>query len=49
MGSQIQASSDDAYEDFGWRPTGTFEDYMKVMVPWAQEEMTRIKAAKKKK
>jgi 3beta-hydroxy-delta5-steroid dehydrogenase/steroid delta-isomerase len=38
----------DAYEDFGWRPTGTFEEYMEVMVPWAQEEMAKIKAEKKK-
>ena len=26
----------DADYDFGWRPTGTFEDYMEAMIPWCQ-------------
>lgn len=42
------ANTRDAYEDFGWRPTGTYEEYMEVCVPWCQEKLKEIKASKKK-
>lgn len=37
----------DAYEDFGWRPVGTYDEYMEAIIPWCQDKLKEIKARKK--